>query len=255
MRRKRCWHWHSAGHQLRRFGYRVYDVRGGERLCVPLFFMVSLSSRHRNVNAWGYDSGMMNRTRRIIAAIALMVILGGLALLWWAGSLPWPLYGRQPWGPRFPVGIVIHHTATPPVVHGRLVDASFLNATHKARGFVPAIAADGTRYYVGYHYVILQDGTIQHGRPEHSRGSHTKGHPNMLGIVLVGNFERASNRGRQGPLTPPPAQLAAAERLTRKLMRKYHLRIHDVYLHRDLSQTACPGDGFPRATFFRALGQ
>ncbi|HEY3379032.1 MAG TPA: N-acetylmuramoyl-L-alanine amidase [Armatimonadota bacterium] len=155
---------------------------------------------------------------------------------------------------RFPNGIVIHHTASPPYLHGgRLVDAAVLDTMHAEKGFGAVRGRDGTVYHIAYHFVILQDGTVQRGRPEYLPGAHTLGHPEMLGIVLVGNFHGPSNLGNAGPLTPPPALLAAAARLTRELMANYHLSVRQVYLHRDLRPTACPGDHFPRATFYDAI--
>ncbi len=124
---------------------------------------------------------------------------------------------------------------------------------HARRGFHITDPRTGREYHIGYHFLILQDGTIQTGRPEYLPGSHAKGHSQMLGIALVGNFQRDSNRGHCGPLSPPSAQLQAAIRLTRQLMAKYHLTPRDVYLHRDLRSTACPGDGFPRALFYQAI--
>ncbi|HEX2948060.1 MAG TPA: peptidoglycan recognition family protein [Armatimonadota bacterium] len=163
---------------------------------------------------------------------------------------------RHSIGPkRYPVGIVIHHTASGPLAGNRLVDMAFINTMHKSRHFHPVLGYDGKKYFIAYHYVILQDGTIQHGRPEYLPGAHTKGHPNMLGIVLVGDFDSRSNHGLYGPLIPPPAQLASAERLTKYLMRKYHLSVSNVYLHRDLRPTACPGNCFPRSEFYRGISQ
>jgi N-acetyl-anhydromuramyl-L-alanine amidase AmpD len=154
---------------------------------------------------------------------------------------------RMPRRTAFPTGIVIHHTAT-----GTVETIASIDAMHTRRGFA-VTDADGTVYHIGYHFLIQQDGTVQTGRPEHLHGAHAHGHPDTLGIALVGNFHAASNRGRQGPLTPPNAQLRAAEALTATLLRKYRLSTRTVYLHRDLVQTQCPGDHFPRARFYQEL--
>lgn len=186
----------------------------------------------------------------------LCISLGALCVLVALAATGWWLVTRRHAVVRavrgFPAGIVIHHTATPPVLNGKVVDVSVIDAMHARRGF-RVVDADGTVYHIGYHYLILQDGTVQRGRPEHLWGSHTKNHNDMLGICLVGNFHRFSNLGIQGPLTPPHAQLQAAEALANQLMAKYGLAAKDVYLHRDLGQTACPGDHFPRRTFYAAL--
>ena len=39
---------------------------------------------------------------------------------------------------------------------------------------------------IGYHYVILEDGTIENGRPEYWVGSHAKGYNDTIGICLIG---------------------------------------------------------------------
>lgn len=177
--------------------------------------------------------------------LLLLLSLGGLYFLHWKQR------HRLLVGKKFPAGIVLHHTASPPRMHGQLVDAAMIDTMHQH--FTPVVDRNGKVYHIAYHYVILQDGSIQKGRPENLPGSHTRGHPDMLGIVLVGDFHQSSNRGQRGPLTPPPAQLAAAERLTMTLLAKYHLTTREVYLHRDLCQTACPGDHFPRQSFYTAI--
>lgn len=154
----------------------------------------------------------------------------------------------------FPVGIVIHHTATPSTVRGRPVDAALIDGIHARRGFA-VTDRDGHVYHIGYHFLVLQDGTVQRGRPEYLYGAHAKGHPDMLGIALVGDYERASNHGQYGRTAPPSRQLAAVAALTRTLMAKYELTVHEVYLHRDLVHTACPGNNFPRAAFFAAIAR
>ena len=183
---------------------------------------------------------------RIILVVALLLI---------AGLVGWHLFLRRHGVVRrYPAGIVMHHTATPPTLNGKPVDVATIDAMHALRGF-SVTDGDGHRYHIAYHYLVQQDGAILPGRPEHLRGAHAQGHTDMLGIALVGNFQRSSNRGRCGPLTPPPAQLHAAAALTRRLMKKYGLSVSDVYLHRDLTPTACPGDGFPRAEFYRDISR
>ncbi len=153
----------------------------------------------------------------------------------------------------FPRGIVIHHSATPPTLNGRPVDVAVLDAMHAERGF-SITDKDGKVYHVGYHFVIQQDGTVLTARPETLPGAHTRNHNDMLGISLIGNFQASDNHhNSKGPVVPPPPQLAAAEKLTRELMAKYHLPLNTIYLHRDLNNTDCPGDMFPRAQFMQAL--
>ncbi|MHB0938962.1 MAG: peptidoglycan recognition protein family protein [Armatimonadota bacterium] len=164
----------------------------------------------------------------------------------------WKLQARELARQGFPAGIVIHHTSTPPVERGQRVDVAFIDALHERRGFGKT-DTDGTIYHIGYHYLVLQDGTVRRGRPEHLTGAHTRGHNNTLGIALVGDYDGWKNFGQRGPAVPPAKQLAAAERLTRSLLTKYDLTADDVYLHRELVISLCPGNRFPQKTFMQAI--
>jgi len=188
-------------------------------------------------------------SQRIIIWVAALTLLLASGLCCW-------VYWRSTHQPRrhgFPLGIVIHHTATPPYLNGKLVNVATIDAMHAARAFHVVDPKTGKVYHIGYHFLVLQNGAILHGRPEYLPGAHAKGHPQTLGIALVGNFQRSSNRGECGPCTPPPAQLHSLIWLTRYLMAKYQLTPAEVYLHRDLRQTACPGDAFPREQFYHAI--
>lgn len=47
---------------------------------------------------------------------------------------------------------------------------------------------------IGYHYVILTDGTIEDGRPIQRSGAHVKGHNlHSVGICLVGGIDARGN--------------------------------------------------------------
>lgn len=145
---------------------------------------------------------------------------------------------------RGPGGVVIHHTATGNVVEGHTVDAERIGAWHEQRGF--AAEYRGHVYTIGYHYVILPDGTVQAGRPEWMIGAHTYGYNDYLGVCLVGNFDsRANPSGSQQPARPTQAQMAALRELLGDLMTKYRLRPEDIHGHGELGATACPGDRFP----------
>lgn len=145
---------------------------------------------------------------------------------------------------RGPAGIVIHHSASGAVVEGHVVDAERIAQWHERRGF--SAEYRGQVYHIGYHYVILPDGTVQNGRPEWMLGAHTYGHNDYLGICLVGNFDRRANpAGAQQPASPTPAQMAALRALLRDLMTKYRLSSDDIHGHCELGATACPGDRFP----------
>ena len=68
---------------------------------------------------------------------------------------------------------VIHCSDSP---QGRGDDAETIHQWHLERGW------DG----IGYHYVILEDGTVEAGRPKYWKGSHARGWNNALGICLIG---------------------------------------------------------------------
>lgn len=70
-------------------------------------------------------------------------------------------------------GAIIHCSDSP---QGRGDNAKTIHRWHQQRGW------DG----IGYHYVILEDGTIENGRPLYWEGSHAKGFNNYIGICLIG---------------------------------------------------------------------
>ncbi len=167
----------------------------------------------------------------LLAAVGTVVV-GGLS---------------QRWGPAWyhrlifirPTGIVVHHSATPPVVAGRRVDADFLDEVHAAKGW--GMRFGDRVYHIGYHYVILPDGTVQSGRPDWMPGAHTAGHNDYLGICLVGDFSQHHGHCAH----PTTAQRQALVKLLRSLIRKYRLKSKDIYRHSDLGATRCPGAGVP----------
>lgn len=143
-----------------------------------------------------------------------------------------------------PPGIVLHHSNTPGWVHGRLVDERILDHIHQEDHPGWAIDYKGKTYHIGYHYVILADGTIQPGRPEHCQGAHCPKHNDWIGICLVGAFSTA-DPARWKPRVPTRLQMASLLMLCEKLMSKYHIPPENVKRHRDLRMTWCPGGRFP----------
>lgn len=174
--------------------------------------------------------------------LLLGLAVGGLAWTWLGVQ-----YGSGWWRqllPTSPTGIIIHHSASSATADGQEVDVHLIDRWHERRGFGRA-GADRI-YHVGYHYVILPDGTIQRGRPERMQGAHCEGHNDQLGICLVGNFSSSANpRGQQGPRRPTEAQLVALDHLLERLIQRYGFTPADIHRHRDYARTACPGDGFP----------
>lgn len=75
------------------------------------------------------------------------------------------------------------------------------------------IDAEGNTRFIGYHYVVKRDGTVEPGRPEHEVGCHCKGHnARSIGVVWVG---RQSPSDQQiGALVSFVANLCIAHALT-----------------------------------------
>lgn len=151
-----------------------------------------------------------------------------------------------------PVGIVFHHSSWLPPIEGQALptmprmpsDVGTWQEFHKERGF--GAFYWGRIYHLGYHYIILPDGTLKRGRPEHCIGAHTKGFNNYLGIVLVGDFSSRDNPdGKKGLAQPTPQQLKTLVSLCRRLRAHYHFPLSRIFRHSDLERTFCPGDRFP----------
>lgn len=120
--------------------------------------------------------------------------------------------------------IVIHCTCTRP---RQRVTVEDLDNWHQAKGWLCC----------GYHWVILQDGTIQAGRPESMAGAHVK-HYNQhaIGVCYVGGM---NEKGRYED-TRTPEQKAALWFLLKDLKSSYPKA--KIVGHRDFPRVAkeCP---------------
>jgi N-acetylmuramoyl-L-alanine amidase len=131
---------------------------------------------------------------------------------------------KQPKATRVIDEIIVHCTATP---EGRDVSVDTIRSWHLANGWKD----------IGYHYVVLLDGTVQVGRPEAEVGSHVAGHNSRtLGIVYVGGV---AADGRTPKDTRTPAQKAALLDLARALIAKYPT-VRKVTGHNQHAAKACP---------------
>ncbi|KLU62662.1 N-acetylmuramoyl-L-alanine amidase [Peptococcaceae bacterium CEB3] len=139
--------------------------------------------------------------------------------------------------------IVIHHSASPTVVRrqGRAVpvNAAVIREWHLAKGWSD----------IGYHFVILPDGTCEKGRPLNRPGAHCRASQrNLLGIgvCLVGDFSKEE---------VPDAQLRGLLEKAETLLQAYHLTLDAVELHREVpgAVTECPGRYFPADLLFDGL--
>jgi N-acetyl-anhydromuramyl-L-alanine amidase AmpD len=114
--------------------------------------------------------------------------------------------------------LVVHCSAT---VEGKHITAEDIDRWHKQRGWSG----------IGYHYVILLDGTVQEGRPEAKIGAHVKGYnKNSIGVCYIGGLSK--NKAPKDTRTP--AQKAALEQLLIDLKDKYPNA--EIRGHRDFSK-------------------
>ena len=116
-----------------------------------------------------------------------------------------------------PEGFVLHHAAA----NGSVYD---VHNWHLANGWAG----------IGYHFYVRKDGSVYRGRPEDWIGAHTVGHNSKIGICAEGNFE-IDLMGA--------AQRNAIIELLDHLRGKYGNL--EVYGHRDLDSTDCPGKNYP----------
>ena len=118
--------------------------------------------------------------------------------------------------------IIVHCTATP---EGRDISVEDITRWHIDRGFTT----------IGYHYVVLLDGTIERGRPEEQVGAHCKGHNSQsIGIAYVGGCDKAM-RPKD---TRTASQCASLARLLKELKTKYPTAT--IHGHNEFANKACP---------------
>ena len=101
---------------------------------------------------------------------------------------------------------------------------------------------------IGYHFLIGADGTIYEGRPLALQGAHVRdANRGNLGVSLIGDCHSQ---------TPSPQQLASLQYLLDHARRRYRLSPTDIFGHRDLAPTTCPGDQLYAwlGTYRRELG-
>jgi N-acetylmuramoyl-L-alanine amidase len=131
---------------------------------------------------------------------------------------------KQPKAARSIKEIIVHCTATP---EGRNVSVDTIRGWHKGQGWKD----------IGYHYVVMLDGTVEPGRPEDQIGSHVSGHnTGTIGVVYVGGVAKD---GKTPKDTRTPAQKAALLDLVKALIAKYPT-VEKVTGHNQYAAKACP---------------
>lgn len=118
--------------------------------------------------------------------------------------------------------ILVHCSATK---EGKNFNANDITRWHKDRGFTT----------IGYHYVVLLDGTIQQGRAEMVMGAHCTGHnANSIGVCYIGGLD-ASGKPKD---TRTEAQKKSLLELLKRLKADYPNA--KIYPHYKYANKACP---------------
>jgi len=123
--------------------------------------------------------------------------------------------------------LILHHTATP---------RDFTTISMLRQRFLIAFKEK----YIGYHYVILGDGSSEKTRPLDMIGRHCLAdsmNTKSIGIALAGNFERE---------LPNELQILKLKSLLSYLCREYKISSENVLGHREVrgAKTLCPGQHF-----------
>ena len=118
--------------------------------------------------------------------------------------------------------IIVHCSATK---EGKAFNVADITRWHKQRGFAT----------IGYHWVVLLDGTIQQGRAEMTMGAHCKGHnANSIGICYIGGLDE---NGKSKD-TRTPEQKKALLELLKRLKKDYPKAT--IHGHREFANKDCP---------------
>ena len=127
--------------------------------------------------------------------------------------------------------VIFHHSLS---TRG---DADTIRGWHLSRGFSD----------IGYHYVILKDGTIEDGRDYKLQGAHAYGkNRDSIGVCLIGDFRKEA---------PTRLQLEACARLYHSTSRLYGKNLK-IGFHRTIEVwNPCPGKGLCRKCFINELNE
>lgn len=91
---------------------------------------------------------------------------------------------------------------------------------------------------IGYHYIIDPQGRVWEGRPLKWQGAHVADrNDNNLGIMLLGDFTKQ---------TPTSSAVNSMDAFVVQQMQRYRISVRNVYTHRELGKSACPGANLQR---------
>lgn len=118
--------------------------------------------------------------------------------------------------------IICHCTAT---IEGKHYIVEDVDRWHKQRGWK----------MIGYHYLVLLDGTIQKGRPEEMVGAHCLNHnQHSIGVCYVGGLDK----DKKPKDTRTEAQKASLLKLLTELKQKYPRAL--IMGHNVFANKSCP---------------
>jgi N-acetylmuramoyl-L-alanine amidase len=131
--------------------------------------------------------------------------------------------------------IILHCSDTP---ENKTFTAKDIDNWHKERGFKAEY--NGVTYYIGYHFVILLDGTVENGRPIELIGAHCEGQNyDSIGICYIGG--NAGDKDKTPKDTRTLKQKISMKLLIEKLQTDYKISKLAVYGHNEFNPTkACP---------------
>lgn len=129
--------------------------------------------------------------------------------------------------------LIVHCSAT---IEGNEYSSKTISDWHKARNFsYYKDTKTGEKRYVGYHYIIHLDGTIEPCRPESVRGCHVSNYnAKSIGICYIGGYDK----NKKAIDTRTPEQKASLLKLLKELKGRYPKAT--VHGHREYAAKACP---------------
>lgn len=127
--------------------------------------------------------------------------------------------------------IIIHCSDT---LAGKFFNAKDIDTWHKQQGWTE----------IGYHFVILLDGTIENGRAVEAIGSHCYGeNHDSIGICYIGG---------KGGDTRTLAQKEALKQLVQKLCAEYKISPLAIHGHNEYNQgKSCPNFNVAKEFVFK----
>lgn len=113
--------------------------------------------------------------------------------------------------------IIYHCSATK---EGKDFNAADIDRWHKKRGWSG----------IGYHYVVLLDGTIEMGRPVEQMGAHCRGqNRNSIGVCYIGGYDGDTRTD--------------AQKESLNILNQYFKKVYKgvtVHGHNEFANKACP---------------